>query len=271
MNKNLLLSTLLLLFLSNIFINAQAQFVTNGDFENWPTGCPFNTPPDNWLNFSSSLGPDQAGTCAGTVTSYSGDSHMNLVWANNGLREGAEQVLATLVSGNTYRLSFYAINNQGLYADPGSVILDVYVEGFLVYSTPELSNGGSWTEYTYNFTPTSTSIGFKVEQGLSGTSGSVGIDLVTVTDLTSIEEETSGLQVELYPNPAQDELFLSLPAGTRNTTVEIIDTWGKKVLHTSPGIRGQQATLDVADLASGVYLVRIQVENEWVTHRILIQ
>ena len=72
-----------------------AQVINNPSFELWPTtSCPYNVAPTGWTNYSTSLGPDQAGTCAGTIVSQQGNSHMNLVWyTGSALAEGARQLI----------------------------------------------------------------------------------------------------------------------------------------------------------------------------------
>ena len=198
-------------------VTSQGQTLTNGDFESWPSGCPYNVAPDGWTNFSTSLGPDQAGSCAGTVTSYHGTSHMNLVWySGSGLIEGAVQTITGLTPGASCEVNFYAINDQGLYSYGDPVILDVYLDNGLFYSTPELLSGGNWTSYTILFTASAThqTLGFKVRDGSTGTSGSVGVDYVTLNGTLNTNDLSQANDFNIYPNPFQNEVIVTIQKPT---------------------------------------------------------
>jgi Fe-S cluster biosynthesis and repair protein YggX len=68
-----------------------------------------------------------------------------------------------------------------------------------------------------------------------------------------VEEETEGTDFKLYPNPAQDEIFIerNKPEGD---LLQIIDLQGKLVLeHT---LNRAKESFDVSHLKSGIYLVK---------------
>jgi hypothetical protein len=210
--KSLLIIYLNVCFLLFFSIETNSQTLLNPSFEFWTGNCPINIAPNDWTNFSSSLGPDQAGNCAGNVIPYEGDSHMNLVWyETNSLYEGASQSITDLEIGKEYEMSFYAVHDQGLYAYNDNIILDVYLSGNVVFSTPELSSGFPWYYYSVNFFADSVSklLAFKVRGGTSGLSGSVGVDAIHFTSTSSIKhnsyKETSEI---LYPNPFSDYITI---------------------------------------------------------------
>ncbi|NOQ72697.1 MAG: T9SS type A sorting domain-containing protein [Crocinitomix sp.] len=230
-----------------------SQTVANGTLEAWPPSCPYNTAPDDWTNFSTSLGPDQAGDCAGLVASYEGDSHMNLVWSSAGLREGAKQAMSGLIIGDTYNINFYAINDQGLYASAGSVILDFYHNSTVVFSTPELFSEGPWTLYTASFialTETDT-IGFQIAPGSVETSGSVGIDAVSIIETSGVTEILTTTAYSVYPNPTTGIVNFS---GTFDVT--LTDLTGKVIIEEQ-----DVDVLDIHKLPRGLYFIRLTDEN----------
>jgi hypothetical protein len=248
------------------------QTISNGGFELWPPGCPVNVAPNNWTNFSSSLGPDQAGTCAGTVVSYQGSSHMNLVWYSvNSLFEGAEQTITGLSIGTVYQIGFYAINDKGLYAYTDPVVLDVYINSSVVFSTPVLYSGGVWTAYAVNFTATATSqtLGFRVNAGPSGTAGSVGVDAVAFNQQTGINTLFQDNELEIYPNPFSSQAVLQSDRLLQNVTVEMDNCLGQTVKQMK-NISGRTITLERDDLPSGVYFIKLLQDNKVVGTKKLI-
>ena len=65
--------------------------------------------------------------------------------------------------------------------------------------------------------------------------------------------------VEIYPNPASDQVIVSIPSlqmGQSGLTVTLLDMQGRMVSETV--IRGQETTLDVSTLLPGLYLLHIQ-------------
>ncbi|MEM7161532.1 MAG: M1 family aminopeptidase [Bacteroidota bacterium] len=89
-----------------------------------------------------------------------------------------------------------------------------------------------------------------------------GMSLVSTNDLSSINEEFS-----LYPNPSRDEITVS---GTIDIDglieVEIFDIRGLRLKHETfshfPGLF--QQTIDISDLASGNYYVRLSDSENYV-------
>lgn len=190
MKKGIFQLLLFVFFAACWGLSANAQTISNPDFEFWPAGCPYNTAPYDWTNYTvGGLGPDQAGNCAGTVTSQQGRSHMNLVWSQTRLYEGASQTITGFTAGNCYSIEFHAIHSRGLYALTDPVVAQVFIDGTIIFTTPDLILGGAWAKYTASFIASSNShtIAFRVNQGSSGStgSGSIGIDNVSIKLVTS--------------------------------------------------------------------------------------
>lgn len=249
-----------ILVLLYCLFNSNAQVVSGWNFELWDPGCPVNTAPIGWTNFSTSLGSDQSGVCAGTVISYQGDSHMNLVWwTGSGLFEGAEQTITGFTPGQAYKFSFYAINNGNLYSAGAPAILDAYLDSVIIFSTPELSFGGTWTNYgvVFNATSTSHTIGFRVAAGSTGSSGSMGVDAVQMTLVTDVSEQLPELSITVSPNPGDG--YFTFRSENNIYSLEIWNVFGEKIL--SQQVNADQTVIDLVDQPSGVYLYIIQGEN----------
>jgi hypothetical protein len=245
---------------------AKAQLAANGGFEDWTGTCPTNTPPDAWTNYSTALGPDEAG-CAGTVTSHSGSAHMNLVWINSGLQEGASQIVSGLTMGTTYRISFWAINDNGLYADPGDCILEVHRNTVPTFSTPNLVAGGAWTYYSVDFVASAPfeTIALRVTPGTGGTSGSVGVDDFAVEIPVGIHD---GMQqaFSIYPNPANGDVYVrqaeSLTNNLGQVGYTISNVLGQQVHQSVADFTTGDAKLNLPTLLPGVYYLKMTIDGE---------
>jgi ligand-binding sensor domain-containing protein len=73
----------------------------------------------------------------------------------------------------------------------------------------------------------------------------------------------------LFPNPANDFITLKMPDGLQNSTVNIFDIQGKKIKTYS--INNNRERLDVSAFPSGIYLVKIQSDENYTVKRIVKQ
>ena len=80
-------------------------------------------------------------------------------------------------------------------------------------------------------------------------------------------ETTKG--IELFPNPAHDYITLITPDEFNRSTIEILNTQGE-ILKTIT-ISGIQTWLDVNQFPSGVYLVRIQKDKNYILKKFVKQ
>jgi hypothetical protein len=66
--------------------------------------------------------------------------------------------------------------------------------------------------------------------------------------------------VRLYPNPATDYITLFIPRITKQWQFALFDIQGREVLHVNS--RGAFRSLDVSQLAAGLYLWKLVYEME---------
>lgn len=96
-----------------------------------------------------------------------------------------------------------------------------------------------------------------------------GATVVIVNDILARNaQDASNRQVEIYPNPARDQLYIQLK-NLRGQRFEIFNIAGQRVL--SDQLRGDQATISTKDLHSGLYLIKIYTQEGTLTRRILLQ
>ncbi len=83
-------------------------------------------------------------------------------------------------------------------------------------------------------------------------------------------ENVQPLSVNIYPNPAAEEVFVSLDGSQEKTLVELRDLSGR-VMHIQQAGEGQQQIrMNIAQLPAGVYLVHMQDGQNSRTERLLI-
>ena len=63
----------------------------------------------------------------------------------------------------------------------------------------------------------------------------------------------------IYPNPANDKLYVETLTQTQILTVEIYDIYGR--IQKLSAISGQQSVIDVAGLNSGIYIIKINTKE----------
>jgi hypothetical protein len=75
------------------------------------------------------------------------------------------------------------------------------------------------------------------------------------------EEANSGFKV--YPNPAEDQLRLVLPAGIHITSeaMQIIDVFGRKINASSLSISERPAAFDISSLKPGMYIISLKING----------
>ena len=84
------------------------------------------------------------------------------------------------------------------------------------------------------------------------------------TTLSSSNFSQNNLEVKLYPNPVRDILNIEIENDIQS--IEIYNIQGQKVLSSN------QKQINVSDLATGMYMVRIQdIDNNIATKKIVIK
>ena len=98
----------------------------------------------------------------------------------------------------------------------------------------------------------------------------------TTCGVASVNDFKNSLNLKVYPNPANDQLTLSLNAdkNLNNTKVEITNVLGQTIKTFNLGTISSKTTrsfnFDVSDVTSGIYLMNIISENQKAVERITI-
>ena len=87
-----------------------------------------------------------------------------------------------------------------------------------------------------------------------------------ITSLTGNAEMFEN-DFNIYPNPADDKLYIETQTLTQTLTIEIYDVYVRR--QELSAISGQQSVINVANLNSGIYFVKIKTENGEVVKRFI--
>jgi len=77
------------------------------------------------------------------------------------------------------------------------------------------------------------------------------------------------LNFSIYPNPCDSKLNLQLPFGAAKAQVQVFDYLGKRLIQKN--ITTTNNSLNVSNLTSGIYFVRIQSENKVGTKKLIVK
>ena len=86
-----------------------------------------------------------------------------------------------------------------------------------------------------------------------------GKSFILVSDETSITEEN--ISFDIYPNPVNDRLYIETQTLTQTLTIEIYDVYGRIQKLRNSETQKLRNSIDVSNLKSGVYFVKVVTEN----------
>ena len=140
----------------------------------------------------------------------------------------------------------------------------------IVQSTP--SSSGDWS---FTWRSPSTDQGevtfYTAVNAANGNGGTSGDQVVTaqLSNVSLSVDNLTKIDFDTYPNPATDFVTLQLASNTDNAVVAFYDSVGKIALQTN--ITNTQNKVDVNDLASGIYLIKIISGNRIGTQKFIKQ
>jgi len=104
-------------------------------------------------------------------------------------------------------------------------------------------------------------------KGGDGSNGKIIFYFSLVTDLTTIMSGSNKI-ISVYPNPATDKIYIN-SNGLAVTKVQLIDLYGKVVYSANETL--PDGSIDVSGFASGLYLVKVHVNDIICTSQIAVK
>ena len=165
--------------------------------------------------------------------------------------EAPRNVTANPTSTSSIKLTWDAAANATSY--------NIYRDDILVKNTTETNYTDEGLEYNTEYCYTVTSVLDDIESEHS--------EKVCAKTLgENIEETTTSLRI--YPNPVLDRLYIETLTLTLTLTIEIYDVYGRLQVTETPSHQGN-LTIDVENLKSGIYFVKINTEKGNIVKRII--
>ncbi|HEY6159676.1 MAG TPA: T9SS type A sorting domain-containing protein, partial [Bacteroidia bacterium] len=81
------------------------------------------------------------------------------------------------------------------------------------------------------------------------------------------EQET--IQVQVFPNPSNGKIFLSLPGNETEYRIRIYNITGKYIYDRI--VKEKHTTIDLGNEAKGLFLVQVSSGNKMTTKKIIVE
>lgn len=92
-----------------------------------------------------------------------------------------------------------------------------------------------------------------------------------LTSLSSVKESAKSFDVDVYPNPATDQLKITFDnPGNKTVSFKLHDLSGR-IVSNQPLIQSNQIIMDVSEIPSGVYGYELKVDEKVVKGKLMIQ
>lgn len=193
------------------------------------------------------------GTYYVTVTTAAGCSASDTIQVGINPLPSADNIT---VSGTSPQFSFGVNNGQNI----NSYSWD-FGDGSPAASGPSVD---------HIYTPTSTTQTFEVTLIITNDCGSDTLTMnVTVTPVGIKNPQLNANQLKLYPNPATQSVTLENVSGLKMKHITLFNVLGQEVL-SLPVTNNAKQSINVTQLTSGIYQVRIECEEGIVTRKLEI-
>ena len=250
----------LLITLLTISISFGQNLLLEGGFEGMATGTP-TTPWSTGQATQTTINNNPA-------VAHSGDQFLNF---NNDFRNIRQSF--TAVAGKTYTLKFWNqfVGGQGLPAATDGIFISIrknsgtngtpYDPNIGFYIDPSAGNL-NWTEFTFEFTAPEADLMLYIfkQSRVPNTNPNNACrmdDFSIVENSTASVDDLKKFNFSTYPNPASTNLNIS--ASKNIESIEIFNLLGQKVISLNP--KNSQVTVNVADLHTGVYIVKASIQG----------
>lgn len=224
----------------------------------------------------------------GAFSGSPGDSSNNCTSCHSGGSFGASVAIQTEVPNGGYALNTsYGIqvdvtgssaNKHGFQITAEKVSDNSKVGTFAVSGTgSKLVNGGTHVTHTstgntkstwnFNWTSPTTDVGavkfYVAALAADGTGSTGGDQTVTAStgnfNVLSLAKENQ-LDFTVFPNPVSEYLNIQLPTGTTNANISVFDMSGKLIRDNAISVG--KTKVDVSDLSTGVYVLKLNSEGK---------
>ncbi len=262
------------LAMAGLTANAQ-NLVENGGFEDW-TGA-------NPVNFSASTFGTPPQLVNDLLVKETTQTHGGLNSCRQTSKaQGTTQYLeyGELINvdpTHSYTFSYWFLDNDNKAStrpwstwlpDSGSIAAPLQSLQQQDYST----NNAQWVLKTITATPPTAATKVRIQIRTYHQDGNSG-GFIYFDDVSFVDNTTNGINenaiaaVKMFPNPLNGDVLTILTESDAPKTVTIFDVLGKQVVSAVTS----NNTVNVANLTSGVYMVKISQEGKTATKKLVVQ
>ena len=203
-----------------------------------------------------------------TATALGGTSPYSYIWANgsSNLCAGFYNVIVTDINGCIG-------SNSAIVNEPNPLLINVWINASNIIAT---SGFTSYQWYDNNNDP------------INGATDSIfiplamGVYYVRVTDTNACSADSYSIQytistiedysssINIFPNPTNGNITINSEYGIK--TIELYNTIGNELLSVNNNENKITKTqLDLSTFAKGVYFIKINIDNQIINQRIILQ
>ena len=162
----------------------------------------------------------------------------------------------------------------GLYSPLNTFLDRAYASDYMSFqSNNEVITGFfERNETTHKHTPTDFLVNMDPTYNYNVAKAAIGamLHFAVVDTSLSNEEFESNFQGAIYPNPANDTLYVNCGKLDRNYTFKLIDLLGKTILNKSFEMANQNESISISEIPKGIYLAVIESGKNKYTKKIII-
>jgi hypothetical protein len=173
-------------------------------------------------------------------------------------------------AGNTNLMVFYNWDAAWVPLTKYEIVYDVNKRPTLM--TNSMWDGAAWVPFTKSETSYTTNQSVSLNYSWNVITSLW--DLKTrktdnYSDVTALERHNNDSGIKIYPNPARDYIVIESAGSAGNSLVQIYDLQGRKV--TEKLQSGQRQVIPTANLKTGIYLYKINVNGKVTTGKLFIE
>jgi len=173
----------------------------------------------------------------------------------------ATVVYVAIGSNNSLTSSGRYSGQQPTIFPPGSGQFKIYFDGSKL----------TWTLTTYNGNH-KTSVAAIASSTSAKCSSGTGITQIGVESATTAEstQETTDPSAFIYPNPTRDQVTINVKkAAITSANVQIVDAFGRLYQASGKKLSDHSLLVDLTGRQTGVYFIRVMVDNELKIFRVV--
>jgi len=91
----------------------------------------------------------------------------------------------------------------------------------------------------------------------------------SLSQITEIENINNNKEIDIFPNPAKNEITINNPNATQNTLISIRNIQGRELIQEN--VNGTTNIINISKLENGIYFLTLQNEKESYVRKIVIQ